>query len=343
MLLALALLQTSLLARPLYLDAEPPELRSALHIQLLHQGAVDAPASVTRSRKDAEKLAAELVRELGRGADFEELAYRHSDARSGTRGAVLGTFARGMLADALDDFLFEAEVGEFSGPLVTPGGVHVLLRTETLAAVRQVFIEGVGLESRMRADDVLRRARAGESFTDLARRFSDDPSDANGGALAIFERGANDRLLKKAAFEIAVGEVSEPIETPLGLHLLKRVRPSELPSELRESNFIRVRGILVAYEGAVGAPVLIQRTQIDAFELATRVHERILAGEDMGLVAAEINDDPGGRRRNGDLGWVHRGNPDLPVFMLRLFNAQPGQVQPPEPTSAGYVVLRREQ
>ena len=59
-------------------------------------------------------------------------------------------------------------------------------------------------------------------------------------------------------------------------------------------------------------------------------------------VASEVNDDPGGRDRSGDLGWIHRENPDMPVFMERLFTKAVGEVQPPQRTTAGYVILVRE-
>lgn len=343
MLLALALLQTSLMARPLYLDPSPPELRSAQHIQLYVAGAEEAPPSLARSLEETLELAAGLHARLEEGADFEELAYQSSEARNGTRGAVLGTFAEGMLPAQLDEFLFAARIGEFSQPMVVGDSVHILLRTDTYAAVRQIFLEGSGQESRIRAEELLERARAGEDFSELAKRHSDDPTGAEGGALAIFERGPDDRLLKKAAFSIGVGEIVGPIETPLGLHILARVPEEELDEGLREKNYLRGRAILIAYGGAYGASALIQRTESEALSLAQSLHGRILKGEQMSAVASEINDDPGGRARGGDLGWIHRGNPQLPLFMQRLFRAPRGEVQAPLYTSAGYVVLLREE
>ncbi|MFT4539966.1 MAG: parvulin-like peptidyl-prolyl isomerase [Planctomycetota bacterium] len=342
MLSILLLAQASLFTRPLYMDVRP-ELRSAQHILIAHAGVPGAPATVKMTKKVAQAKAAELHAQLLAGADFVETAYHHSMTRSGTRGAVLGTFATGMLPEAFDEFLFSAELSDISAPISTRSGVHILRRVETRAAVLQIFIEGLGEEASARCIELRELIDGGHDFGELASEHSDDAdSGARAGQFAIFERGAKDRLLKKAAFEMKIGEVRGPLESPLGLHLLKRVPISQLDPSLAELKWIRARGILIAYDTAVGADPLNQRTILEAKELSESLFSRLRGGEDFLRLAAEFNDDPGGRERSGDLGWIHRENPDLPVFMERLYTIPVGQQQPPQRTSAGFVILVRE-
>ncbi len=80
-------------------------------------------------------------------------------------------------------------------------------------------------EARTRAEDVLRRARAGEDFAGLARQFSDEPGAASsGGSLGSFGHGAMVPAFERAAFALGVGEISDIVETPFGFHVIKRTQ-----------------------------------------------------------------------------------------------------------------------
>jgi len=71
-------------------------------------------------------------------------------------------------------------------------------------------------------EDILARIRKGESFADLAKQFSQDPGSAKkGGDLGFFGRGVMDKAFEKAAFALKVGEVSEPVRSTFGFHLIK--------------------------------------------------------------------------------------------------------------------------
>jgi parvulin-like peptidyl-prolyl isomerase len=338
--LALLCVQTSLLARPLYLDEAPPELRSARHL-LLHF------AAGTRTRAQTEELAQELARRAHAGEDFAALVRSDSQAPDAQSGGVLGTFARGMLEPHLDEFLFAAEPGAVSEPLETPAGWALLQRIDTLAAVLQIRIdvkEPAGeAPARARLAQILGQLSSGGDFAKLAREFSDDAdSKARGGQFAIYERGAADQLLKQAAFELAVGQVSLPVRSPFGYHLLKRVAPAELDPALRENLWVRLRAILVQYDLAQGADMSKAPDQKKAREIADALIARIRKGEDMREVAAEFNDDPGGKQRKGDLGWVHRGAPNLVPALSQAALLPVGTLGDPLLTPFGYLIVRRE-
>jgi peptidyl-prolyl cis-trans isomerase D len=76
--------------------------------------------------------------------------------------------------------------------------------------------------AKKKAEDLLARIRAGESFKELAKKYSDDPGSAEtGGDLGQFGRGVMEPDFEKAAFALKVGEVSEPVLTSFGYHLIK--------------------------------------------------------------------------------------------------------------------------
>lgn len=344
MLASLVLLQVSLVARPMYVSDARPELRSARHILLMHVGAKDARADVARTREETLALAADLVARLRAGAGFETLAAEYSQDPDAQRGAVLGSFPPGMLAPELDKFLFSAAEGDISDPIANATGVHVLQRLETCAAVLHILVRGTGDESRARCSELVARLREGADFATLARERSEDEESARrGGQFAIYERGPRDTLLKAAAFHMGEGEILGPLESPLGWHVLKRVGVGDVDPALRERSFVRVRAILVQFDVAKGADPLRAPPQVQARATAQALWKRIHGGEDMRTVAREFNDDPGGRERAGDLGWIYRSQPGLPHVLQNACRMRVGELSEPTVSSVGYLILRREE
>ena len=232
--------------------------------------------------------------------------------------------------------------GEVSAPVDLPNGIHVLQRIETYAATRHLFVRGTDEAAQERIDALRKALDGGAEFGALAREHSDDPSAERDGLYTIYERGSNDRLLKRAAFRAAVGEVVGPIESPMGLHLIQRVPLDGHDPGLRETTTIRVRAILISHNNTQLGSISAQRSPAEAQALARDLHGRIQAGEDMAELARTHNDDLGGRERAGDIGWVHRTNPRRAPFLERCFTVQPGELVDPLLTQVGWVVLRRE-
>jgi peptidyl-prolyl cis-trans isomerase C len=85
---------------------------------------------------------------------------------------------------------------------------------------------------------ILEQARNGSDFAELAQRHSDDASAPNGGDTGFFHRGQMVPAFEKVAFALAPGEVSDMVETPFGVHIirLEERRPARLLplDEIRE-------------------------------------------------------------------------------------------------------------
>lgn len=61
----------------------------------------------------------------------------------------------------------------------------------------------------------------GKNFADVAAEYSKCPSGANGGDLGYFGRGMMVKPFEDAAFELEVGELSQPVQTQFGWHLIE--------------------------------------------------------------------------------------------------------------------------
>ena len=101
-------------------------------------------------------------------------------------------------------------------------------RTQKTVEARHILI-GVGQdapdetveEQRNKALDILAKANAGEDFSELAKEYSDGPSASRGGRLGAFKREAMEAPFSERAFAMEVGEISDPVRTRHGWHIIK--------------------------------------------------------------------------------------------------------------------------
>jgi len=88
-----------------------------------------------------------------------------------------------------------------------------------------------------KAQEVLSQLQTGASFEDLAKRFSDGPTAAQGGGIGSFKQGSMAAPIEEVAFQLEEGAVSGIINTEYGLQIIKVV--TQIPS--RERPFEEVR------------------------------------------------------------------------------------------------------
>lgn len=88
----------------------------------------------------------------------------------------------------------------------------------------QISARHILVEQRYEAEDIKKKLDQGGDFADLARKFSRCPSSKSGGELGTFGRGRMVPSFEEAAFGLGVGDVSEPVRTQFGYHLIQRTK-----------------------------------------------------------------------------------------------------------------------
>lgn len=86
----------------------------------------------------------------------------------------------------------------------------------------QVTASHILVEKEHEAQDLLKKLAEGKTFEALAKEFSKCPSGRDGGDLGSFGRGQMVAPFEKAAFDLKPGEISGPVRTQFGYHLIKR-------------------------------------------------------------------------------------------------------------------------
>jgi peptidyl-prolyl cis-trans isomerase SurA len=94
-------------------------------------------------------------------------------------------------------------------------------------AARQAAEAGALSAAEAKANDLLKQIRSGASFEDIAKKFSDGPSAADGGALGSFRRGQLAKELEDKTFSMKAGEVTDVVRTRQGYAILKVVEHQE--------------------------------------------------------------------------------------------------------------------
>ncbi|QGW19895.1 peptidylprolyl isomerase [Stutzerimonas degradans] len=96
-----------------------------------------------------------------------------------------------------------------------------------------ILIEGNDPKAKSTLEDISKRLQAGEDFAALAKEFSQDPGSASeGGDLGFAGRDVYDPAFEEALYALQEGQVSEPVQTEFGWHLIKLlgVQSPEIPS-----------------------------------------------------------------------------------------------------------------
>lgn len=209
------------------------------HIMLM-KGNDAAANEAARQRLDS--IRSIIVNE---GRDFGEVARAFSQDRSvAMNGGNLGYMTAGRLPYSFEVAGFATPEGEISQVVESPVGFHIIKGGHRRPARGQVLTEHImkmvapgasqaeELAAKAWADSVYREAKAAPSrFGDMARRLSDDKGSARqGGQLPWFGAGMMVAPFDSAAFALEVGEISEPVRSQYGWHIIRKLDAKGAPT-----------------------------------------------------------------------------------------------------------------
>jgi peptidyl-prolyl cis-trans isomerase SurA len=201
---------------------ELPEIASPERVETVHRRAV------------------ELAEQARAGADFAQLAVSYSNAPEGLQGGDLGWRTSERLPNIFLDAVRDLKPGDI-GPIIhSPIGFHVLKLVGRRSAaasklstgpVDQTHVRHILLrvtdampeqEVKRRLADLRERViKGGQDFGQLARLYSVDPSSTRGGDLGWLYPGDTVPEFEQAMSALQVKELSEPVKTPFGWHLIQ--------------------------------------------------------------------------------------------------------------------------
>lgn len=210
----------------------PQEINLAMILVAVPEGS--SAAEQARLKQRAE----EVAQRARSGEDFAKLAPQYSDANGGGKdGGVLGLRPASAYPELFVDATRSARVGDIVGPIQSGAGFHVLkvldrrisreLPDVTIPQthVRHILLRAESEQDKQialqRAADLKRRLDSGQAtFEELARQNSDDESAQNGGDLGWAPPGAFVPEFEQAMNNLDPGQVSEPVVTRFGVHLI---------------------------------------------------------------------------------------------------------------------------
>ena len=207
-----------------------------------------APEGASPEEKAAPRRQLEdVLKELRAGADFAELAGKHSKGESADRGGDMGLVGRGQLVEALDAALFALEENEVSEVVESPVGVHLLKAVEkqedevmALAEVREEIVEALKRErgsarAARAAEEDRERGLDGTPLAEVASQRGIQPSVTRAFSAGETLDGIGDvEDFYRAALPLRPRQVGPIITTPDALYLLEgteRIEPAVPPLE----------------------------------------------------------------------------------------------------------------
>ncbi|AVR94915.1 peptidylprolyl isomerase [Pseudoduganella armeniaca] len=206
-----------------------------------------------------QKRAEEVMRQLRTGADFAKMAATYSDASDALQGGVVGWRQTDRIPPVFAEALVKLNAGQVTPIIKSVGGFHILklvdkrsvAQAQAEAAVQQTHARHILLKvtPTLNAADAKRRLAEikqrldskSATFEELARLYSNDESAKKGGDLGWLVPGDALPEFEQAMNALKPGEVSGPVETSFGYHLIQVVeRKSEDESKDKKRNEARM-------------------------------------------------------------------------------------------------------
>lgn len=183
----------------------------------------------------AARQAQEMYQQLKQGADFGQLAVSRSAGDNALEGGEIGWRKAAQLPSPFDSMVGTLAVGDVTEPVRTPGGFIIIKLEEKRGGskmlrdevhVRHILLKPSEIrseeETQRLAEKLYERIQAGESFSDLAKKFSEDPgSKLNGGDLNWVDPESLVPEFRDVMNNAPQGQVTKPFRSPFGWHVLE--------------------------------------------------------------------------------------------------------------------------
>jgi len=197
---------------------------------------VIVPEQASPEQIEAKRLRAEeALKQIRGGAEFSQVAAGFSDAPDALKGGDLGWRAPARLPTVFAEQVRSMKPGEVSGVLRSPAGFHIVKLEEMRSRNQPTVVEQTHArhilikvneitsesEAKIKIDRVKDRIDNGASFEDQARLNSEDASSSKGGDLGWISPGDTVPDFEQAMAKLKPGEVSAPVRTPFGWHLIE--------------------------------------------------------------------------------------------------------------------------
>lgn len=190
-----------------------------------------SPEQIQRIKAKADQI----FERVGKGEDFSQLAASFSDAPDGLQGGSLGVRPLERLPAIFSDAVVKLKPGEVAPVLRSANGFHIVKLVAKRGGVaasaveqthaRHILIKVNELvseaDAKHKLEGLYERIKNGANFAELARLFSQDGSASKGGDLGWIYPGDTVPEFERAMSELKPGEVSKPIQSPFGFHLIE--------------------------------------------------------------------------------------------------------------------------
>lgn len=210
--------------------------------------------------------------------DFTAAAIRYSDAPDALQGGDLDWRNQNEIPNLFTSVVAAMKPGDISAPVRGPTGFQLIQLIDTREAGRQKITEYKARHLMIRRSEVVsfnqakaklealrERALNGESFEDLARKYSEDTATRDaGGDMDWFERDAWGAGVAAQIVKLKDGEISPPFQSDLGWHMIQRVasRETDITDSYRRN---QVRELIARRKGEEEYERFLRQLRSEAF------------------------------------------------------------------------------
>jgi peptidyl-prolyl cis-trans isomerase D len=245
--------------------------------------------------------------------------------RRSVRYALLDVNQLRQTIQISDDMLkeqYEANIQQYQ----VPNEVHVQHILFKTVGQTDAEVE----ETRKKAEDVLKQAKKGAKFDELAKKFSEDPgSKDKGGNLGWIRQGQTVAEFEKTAFSLAPGQISDLVKTQYGFHIIKVLEKHTAHTKPFEE-----------VKDSIRTPLLLSMADKQASDTADQLASAIRRSSKIAL-------DDLAKQYHLTLGETRPVSASDPLLELgpsqdvkdAIFRLRPGELSLPIRTDRGYVVL----